>query len=174
MLIIIGGLPGTGKTSLARGLASRLDAVHVRIDSIEQAIRESGALRSSVMDAGYRAGCAMAEDNLRLGRTVIADAVNPLRISRAAWRSAAERAGVDSIEVEVICSDPVQHRQRIETRASDIPGHDVPTWGEVMAREIEPWGQDRILVDTARTSLDDCVSFLLGEITAAAVSRKNG
>jgi len=42
MLIVFAGLPGTGKSSVARELAGKLDAVWLRIDSIEQAIRESG------------------------------------------------------------------------------------------------------------------------------------
>ena len=33
MLIILSGLPGVGKTTIARELARRLDAVHVRIDT---------------------------------------------------------------------------------------------------------------------------------------------
>jgi len=41
MLVILGGLPGSGKTTLAKELAKHLKAVHVRIDSIEQAIKES-------------------------------------------------------------------------------------------------------------------------------------
>lgn len=38
MLIIFGGLPGTGKTTIARELARQTGAMHLRIDSIEQAI----------------------------------------------------------------------------------------------------------------------------------------
>ena len=76
MLIILAGLPGTGKTTIARGLARQLGAVHIRIDSIEQAIRGSGVLVASLDDAGYRAAYAVAADNLRLGHTVIADSVN--------------------------------------------------------------------------------------------------
>ena len=71
MLIIFGGLPGTGKTTIARELARELGAVHVRIDSIEEAILDSGVLSSPINDAGYRVGYAVAADNLRIGRTVI-------------------------------------------------------------------------------------------------------
>ena len=40
MLIIFGGLPGTGKTAIAQQLARELGAVYLRIDSMEQAIRD--------------------------------------------------------------------------------------------------------------------------------------
>jgi len=42
-LIAFGGLPGTGKTLIAREVAREVNAVYVRIDSIEQASRASGA-----------------------------------------------------------------------------------------------------------------------------------
>jgi predicted kinase len=73
ILIIFDGLPGTGKTAIAWELARQLDAMYVRIDSIEQAIRDSGVVSKPLNDAGYRVGYAVAEDNLRLGRTVVAD-----------------------------------------------------------------------------------------------------
>ena len=56
MLIVLGGLPATGKTTIARELARRIDAVHVRIDSIEQALSESRISPESMADAGYRVG----------------------------------------------------------------------------------------------------------------------
>ena len=94
VLIILSGLPGVGQTSIARELARQTGAAHIRIDSIEQAVRASGLVAGSLDDVGYRVGYAVAEDNLRLGGTVIADSVNPLPITRAAWREVAERAGV--------------------------------------------------------------------------------
>ena len=42
MLVIFGGLPATGKTAIARELARQIGGVHLRIDSIEQAIRAFG------------------------------------------------------------------------------------------------------------------------------------
>jgi hypothetical protein len=93
MLIVFAGLPASGKSSIARVLAQELGAVWLRIDSIEQAIRESGAVPGSLDDAGYRAAYAVAEDNLRLGRTVIGDSVNPWMLTRNAWRDAGLRAG---------------------------------------------------------------------------------
>src|ERR1017187_3219977 len=98
MLIIFGGLPGTGKTAIAQHLARELGAVYLRIDSMEQAIRDTDVISKSLDDAGYRVGYAVAEDNLRLGNTVVADSVNPLRLTRDAWTSVAERARAQATE----------------------------------------------------------------------------
>ena len=78
-----------GKTTLARELARQIGAVHVRIDTIEQALRDANAVADPMDDAGYRIAYAVAADNLRLGRNVIADGVNPVQASRAAWRAIA-------------------------------------------------------------------------------------
>ena len=53
MLIVFSGLPGTGKTTIARGLAANAGAVYLRIDGIEQAIRNADVLSR---DMG-RSGC---------------------------------------------------------------------------------------------------------------------
>jgi len=160
LLIIFSGLSGAGKTSLARELAHQLGAVYVRIDSIEQAILRSQAACETIHDAGYTVGYALAEDNLFLGQTVVADSVNPLQVTRDAWVAIAHRAQATAIEIEVTCSDVELHRQRVETRKPDIPGHQVPTWLEVVSREYDSWNRDRIVVNTANRSIPESVAEL--------------
>lgn len=92
-LIVLAGLPGTGKSSIARQLARDMGAVWLRVDSIEQAIRDAGVVPGSLDDAGYRAAYAVAGDNLLLGLDVVADSVNPWMLTRNAWRDAGLRAG---------------------------------------------------------------------------------
>ena len=158
MLIILSGLPGVGKTTIARRLATELGAVHVRIDSIEQAIRDSGVVALSLDDAGYRVGYAVAEDNLRLGRIVIADSVNPLPITRDAWAAVARRTGVGCFEIEVTCSDTAEHKRRVEERPTDVGGLKELTWAEVAGRDYRPWTRKRTVIDTARSSIEESVS----------------
>jgi hypothetical protein len=92
-LVVFGGLPGSGKSSIARELARQTGASWLRIDSIEQAIRESGIVTGSVDDAGYRAAYAVADDNLRLpARLATLGRISPLRAQR---------------------SDPIQHAVKL-------------------------------------------------------------
>jgi predicted kinase len=164
MLIVFAGLPGTGKSSVARGLAQKLDAVWLRIDSIEQAILESGVLPGSIDDAGYRAAFAVAGDNLRLGRIAVTDSVNDWMVTRNAWRDIGVRAGVRVVEVELVCSDPQEHRRRIETRTSDVPGLVLPDWAAVAERDYHPWNREHLTIDIAGSSVDDCVNQVLAAL----------
>ena len=164
MLIVLGGLPGVGKTTIARELARQLGAVHLRIDSIEQAIRQSGVVAVSLDDAGYRVAYAVAADNLRLGRTVIADSVNPWPITRDAWRAVAERAAMPAVEIEVTCHDPAEHRRRVEARALSDGG---PTWQDVVSRDYRPWHGPQIVIDTASRATEASVAAILRALERA-------
>src|SRR5271155_4502495 len=88
-LIVFGGLPGTGKTTLARAIAQDLRAAYLRIDTIEQALKSSDTLAGELGPEGYLIAYALAENNLRLGLSVVADSVNPIALTRGAWRRVA-------------------------------------------------------------------------------------
>src|SRR5277367_720527 len=158
MLIVFAGLPGTGKTTLARELARRLQATYLRIDTLEQAIlRLHVAFDPELAPVGYFAAYAVAADNLRLGSIVVADAVNSLAVVRDSWTEVAAEAGVPIVEIEVICSDAVEHRRRVESRQADIPGHTLPTWQEVQDHRVDRWEREHLLIDTAAISVQHAV-----------------
>ena len=171
MLIVFAGLPGTGKTTLARLIAGQMRATFLRIDTIEQAIRASGVLAGEVGPSGYLVGYALAEANLVLGQDVVADSVNPLAITREAWRQAAANASVPCIEIEVVCSDPAEHRRRVETRVTDVAGLQLPSWEAVQRRDYEPWDRPRLVVDTAGRSVAETLAELQERIADASCGR---
>jgi len=161
MLIVFSGLPGSGKSTIATALARQISAVHIRIDTIEQALRDAG---QAVDVAGYLAGYGVARDNLRVGHTVIADCVNPIAETRNSWRAIGDGIGVQVFDVEVVCGDELEHRRRIETRTGDIPNLKQPTWADVQDRQYQPWDHGVITVDTAGRAVDDCVRELAGRL----------
>jgi len=159
MLIVFGGLPGVGKSTIARALAeARPGSVYLRIDTIEQALRDGGV--ADVGPLGYAAACAAARDNLRLGRLVIADCVNPLPVTRQAWHAAARDVDAAVLDIEIVCSDAAEHRRRVETRAIDVPGLKRVSWAEVEARDYVPNTDAAARIDTANESIASAVTKL--------------
>jgi predicted kinase len=189
-LYILSGLPGVGKSALAKCLAREYGAVYLRIDTIEQGLRT--LCDFDVQGEGYRLAYRIAEDNLKNGLSVVADSCNPIQLTRDEWETTALQAGAKYINIEVICSDKNEHRERIEKRNAEPEknhtepeenhtdreeshadteeshtGRDglrLPTWEEVVAREYDQWKEDHIVIDTANTDILQCREALFAII----------
>lgn len=114
-------------------------------------------------------GYEVAADQLRNGVDVVAESVNPLRVSRDAWRDAGLTAGARVVEVEVVCSDATEHRRRAEERVIDIPGLAEPSWEQISNREYHSWERNRLVVDTAMLNLDESLQLVRGTVENSAV-----
>ncbi|GHF50404.1 putative kinase [Deinococcus metalli] len=163
MLYVTSGLPGTGKSTLARQLAPHLRAAYLRVDTVEAALLRFG-IQASV--EGYAVSYAVALDNLRLGTAVVVDVVNPLAVTRGAWAGVAAEAGTPLVNIEVVCSNPAEHRRRVEVRHDDPANRagewTPPTWASVQAfaQEFEPWQGERVVVDTAGRTAEEAFTAL--------------
>jgi predicted kinase len=150
-LIVISGLPGTGKTAVAAGLAARLNAVHLSIDPIEDAMLGAGLRHGwETGVAAYEATRAAAEQNLVLGSDVVVDAINDGDAARQTWRSAASRTDAVLRFVMLNCSSKGEHQYRLESRRRGLRHVPEPTWEQVLVRAAayEPWTEDCLIVDT--------------------------
>ena len=165
VLIVISGLPGVGKTTLAAALARRFRSTHVSVDTIEDALLGAGfgpGWKTGV--AAYEAARAAAEQNLRLGRTVIVDAVNDTDAARQTWRDAATSTGHVLRFVLLRPPPPEQHQRRLRGRARPLLHVQEPTWDQVMARAqmYEPWSDDPL-----ELSAGEPVDVLVGRLGGA-------
>ena len=153
-LVVLSGLPGSGKTVVAEGLARALSVAILSIDSIEAAMGRAGLAKTETGVAAYEVARALADENLRLRHTVIIDAVNPVEAPRAAWRNLAAKHRVSLKIIECVCSDETIHRQRIEAPVHSIAGRRELTWARLLQRraEYEAWTDPRLVLDTSCTS----------------------
>jgi len=172
VLYIFSGLPGSGKSTLAQRIAQGCRAVYLRIDTIEQALRELCSF--DVQGEGYRLAYRVASDNLRLGHSVVADSCNPIELTRREWEQVARDAGARFINIEIICSDSNEHRRRVQGRASEVPGLALPTWSDVETREYHAWSVERVVIETAGRSIEECVAELAAALSLYTRDRVRG
>jgi len=85
-LIVLSGLPASGKTVLAESLSRALSVPNFSIDPIEAAMWRAGLPKTQTGIAAYEVAQALADEHLRLRHSAIVDAVNPVEAPRAAWR----------------------------------------------------------------------------------------
>jgi len=160
-LILVSGLPGTGKSTVADGLSRSLSIPVFSIDPIEAAMWRNGLARSETGIAAYGVAAALADEHLRLGHSVIVDAVNPIEAPREGWRDLAAKHRAVLKIIECVCASEAVHRQRIEARRRDIDGMPEVPWLRVLERraEYEPWTDQRLTLDTS----DGTPEQLLGD-----------
>jgi len=161
-LVVFAGRPGVGKTSVARAVAERLGATFLRIDTIEAAIATT-LTPFQGNPVGYVVAERVAADQLRAGRSVVADAVNGVQIARDGWTAVAAECGARLHFIEVVCSDTDEHRRRVEGRGPEMPGHGVPTWEQVIRRRWDPFVEERLVVDNTG-ALDDAVDTVVAHL----------
>ena len=150
-LVVLSGLPGVGKTSIAEIVAARTGSVHLSIDEVEESILACGLPRGwQVGVAAYEATRAMAEQNLRLGHDIIVDAVNDSEEARQTWRTAASRTGAHLKFVCLVIADAQEHGRRLSGRDRGLVFVGEPTWADVERRRADfaAWSDEVLEFDT--------------------------
>jgi len=92
---------------------------------------------------------------LKLGNNVVSDSCNPINLTRREWEEVADKNDSVFVNIEIVCSDKVEHRRRVEKRENEVEGLRLPTWQEVENREYHSWESERIIIDTANKTIEE-------------------
>jgi predicted kinase len=151
MLLVLSGLPGTGKSELAERLGGALRIPVFSVDPIESAILRAGIPRSFETGlAAYLIAETLADAQLEVGQSAIVDAVNSVQQAKDMWRTLALKHDAPLRIVECHCSDEGLHRVRLAARRRAIADtFPEPTWEDVEQRrgEYVPWTEPVLAVD---------------------------
>ncbi|WP_307610006.1 bifunctional aminoglycoside phosphotransferase/ATP-binding protein [Nocardia shimofusensis] len=168
-LVLVGGLPGTGKSTVATQLAAGTDAVVLSSDEVRDRMRAAGALTgdSGTFGAGAYAPAAktavyttlleLARERLEHGVSVILDAswTDPAERDRAA--ALADQTCSELVSLHCTCPAELAH-QRIETRTRGY-SEATPAIADALAATAAPW-PEATRVDTAQP-LEDSLALAL-------------
>ena len=156
-LIVFAGLPGTGKSSLARAVARELHASYLDKDTIKDgviAVAREMKIEQGVELAGpssYELLVLLARDNLSLGLSVVLDSPAGYRHFREQVNELAKARMASLKLIECICTDESLLRRRVEERGRELPPYRARDWADYQSNRsrFEGLTERRLVVDTA-------------------------
>jgi len=167
LLVLVTGVPGAGKSTVADAIASRLGAAVVAHDWAMSGLRPYPELQRALdeIELGHRTVgwsllSALARAELRRGRPVVLDGVARAPEVEACGRVAGDE-GAELVVVAAVCSDSGLHRARIEGRRRDIPDWYELEWDQV-ERSAATWSvppEAALVIDTARVWTENAATI---------------
>jgi aminoglycoside phosphotransferase family enzyme/predicted kinase len=184
-LVLMCGLPGTGKTFVARRLASKLGAHLLRSDVIRKRARTDGAGARAAPDAysadavlrNYDELLATARQQLAQGRIAILDATFDRRSLRERARELAKTQGAPTAVV-LVSADEATVRARLEQRAAEhteMSDADLAVYLAKRKTFEEPRADESgIIRHASGDSIDELVTDLLLALTDPGAAYNGG
>jgi len=152
-LIMVSGLPGTGKSFFCRKLAERLSFLILASDTLRKIMFPSPEYKESENKRLFSACHVLIEELLKKGIPVIFDATNLLEHHREYFYRAAERAGAKLILVWVEAPTEVVRQRLLAREKTVMPRFDSEAGWEVynkMKPRREKISRNHLVVDTSQ------------------------
>jgi predicted kinase len=155
-LIVLSGLPGSGKSAVAEVLSSDLSLTVFSKDRLEATLIRSELVQYNndrLGYSGYELLTECATVMLEARNSVVLDSVCGRESIRSQWRTLASKMKADFLVVECICSDEALHRRRLEDRERNIPGWPELKWDDVLKVRgyFEPWPESHLVIDSVES-----------------------
>ena len=162
-LVLVGGTPGSGKTTLASAVGEQRGWEVLHSDLLRKELAgvdptsaapgagegDAGIYRPELVAATYEALLDGAAQRLALGQTVVLDASWTTADQRARAAARARQCGATLIELRCAC-DPAVARQRVADRPVAAAGGSdaTPEVADLLAARADPW-PSAVAVDTS-------------------------
>ena len=155
-LILIAGMPGGGKTTLARLVSRQLGIPVFAKDRVQRVLRDHNLAKENTGD-GYYVILDMADEQLGLGLSCILDATFPLDHFRTVASEIAQRHKANLCALYCYCSDDNMWRERMTDRVHYVPGWKPVGWADVlrMREYYQPWNDNALFMDSVRSPEDN-------------------
>ncbi len=151
-LIVVSGLPGTGKSFFCRKLAEKLPSLILASDTLRKNLFPSPRYKETENKRLFSACHVLIEELLKKGIPVIFDATNLLEHHREYLYRAAERGGAKLILVWVE-APPEVVRQRLLAREKSAIAQDDSEAGLEVYNKMKPRSErisrNHLVVDTS-------------------------
>ncbi|HYM00700.1 MAG TPA: AAA family ATPase [Blastocatellia bacterium] len=156
-VVAVGGLSGTGKTSLARAIASELGLKVISADRVRKSIfgdeladqrYGEGAYSPAANVTTYSKMLEMASESMKLGRPVVLDATFRRRPDREAARELASSLGA-AFRLIICQLAPSLIKERLDKRRRLKDGHSDARWETYLRQRNEFDPVDRSKFGTA-------------------------
>ncbi len=153
VLIVVSGLPGTGKSHFSRRLAEDLPSVVLESDALRKRLIRSPRYNASESNRLFDACHVLIEELLSRGLSVILDATNLIETHRERLYKIADRAGA-RLTLVWVKAPPELVEERLAVRAGDSsrPDSSDADLGvyNAMRGRVERIGRNHIVVDTSQ------------------------
>jgi predicted kinase len=165
MLVVLSGLPGTGKSTIANAVGRAWRLPVLSVDPIESAILRAGVRPTFETGlAAYFIAETLADSYLSSGVDPVIDAVNSMDQARNMWRHLAQRHDVELRVIECLLADEGIHRARLASRNRELALGE-PSWTDVERRRTEwtAWPERHLTLDAgeaADTNINRSLAYL--------------
>jgi predicted kinase len=155
MIILVSGLPGSGKSYFASRLASELDAVHLSSDSTRKQMEALGQYVFHDTLTVYEEMAKQAGALLRDGKVVVVDATFYRHEMRELFQTLAKLLHEKLVSIEIIASESLI-KQRLSKPRPDSDA-DFSVYRLVKAQYEQP-DDDHLVLESASDNIADMLA----------------
>lgn len=156
MIIVVMGLPGTGKTFFAEHLATHLQATHISSDKTRNRLRKRGAYTPDDKNQVYQEMLALAEEILKNGQEVIMDATYSKKAHRDEVSALARRTHASLHFIQITADEETIERRTNQKREDSEADFAVY---QLMKKSFEPLEVPHLELDSSQSKIEKMLAI---------------